>query len=375
LYSGMGKNVNLVLSGGGIRGIAYAGMYEVAEKRGYNLVNIAGVSAGAIAGSIISAGYSASAFRKLYQGFDYVKIKVADIAKKVPAVSRFMEFSRQYRGPVEMAANYFFNQDLSRAGSEGIWHYRSDYTGYRGNFIKNLITFSKEGCLFDGDYLEDWVYRLLVQRGIRTFGDLKGGLADEVNPSGYKFRVLAVDATREKVIVLPDDSIYYGIKPENLEVAKAIRMSASVPFAFKPVELKKLEGNSYKVYNIIDGGVLDNFPLWLIGSENYLPTLGFRLDGGKKKLLSIDTPLQIFKFLISFVHDTGIPKYQSLKNKYVIKINTGKVSSLDMDLSQEEMDYLYNEGRYAALILFNNIESRFALNRRRAYYFFANRWR
>lgn len=375
MHSSIGKNFNLVLSGGGIRGIAYSGAHDVAEKRGYDFVNIAGVSAGAIAGSIIGAGYSASAFRKLYQGFDYVKIKVADIAKKVPAVSRFMEFSKQYRCPAEMAARYFFYQDLNRVRNAESQDCPSSNTDYRGNFLKNIITFSKEGCLFDGDYLEDWVYRLLLQRGIRTFGDLKGGLTDEVNPSGYRFRALAVDATREKVIVLPDDAIYYGIKPEDLEVAKAVRMSASVPFAFKPVELKKQEGDSSKVYNIVDGGVLDNFPLWLIGSTNYLPTLGFTLDGGRKKLLSINTPLQIFKFLVSFVHDIGIPKYQSLKNKYVVKINTGKISSLDMDLSQEEMDYLYNEGRYAALFLFNNIERRIALTRGRAYYYFSNRLR
>ncbi len=373
-----GRNLNLVLSGGGIRGIAYSGAYEVAEQKGYNFIDIAGVSAGAIAGSIIGAGYRANTFRRLIESFDYEKIKVEDIPKRVPVVSKYMEFSREYRYPAERAAKYFFNQQFNESGSNGGVKFNPSSLSYRyrGNILKNIVAFSREGCLFDGTYLEEWIYRVLLKRGIRTFGDLKGGLADEVNPAGYKVRVLAVDATREKVIVLPDDCVFYGIKPDNFEVAKAVRMSASVPFAFKPVELKKQEGNSVKTYNIVDGGVLDNFPLWMIGSTNYLPAIGFKLEGEKNKFFTMDTPLQILKFLISCVHDIGIPKYQNYKNKYVAKINTGKVSALDFDLSEEEKEYLYSEGRYSALFLFNNIESKITLSRKPGVFFnFPYRWR
>ena len=49
------KVLNLVLGGGGIKGIEYAGAFNVAEKRGYHWGNIAGVSAGALAGSYLAA--------------------------------------------------------------------------------------------------------------------------------------------------------------------------------------------------------------------------------------------------------------------------------------------------------------------------------
>jgi NTE family protein len=242
-----------------IRGIAYSGAYEVAEKRGYSFVNIAGVSAGAIAGSVIGAGYSAATFKELIGSFDYEKIKVDEIPKRVPVVARYIQFSREYRYPPEVLVKFFLCQPVNFERTTEYQGYNPGFNGNRAALIKNIVTYSKEGCLFDGDYLEEWIYGMLKNRGIRTFGDLKSGLPDEVNPSGYKVRVLAVDATREKVIVLPDDAIFYGINPDDLEVAKAVRMSASVPFAFKPVELKKKEGNIIKSYNIVDGGVLDNF--------------------------------------------------------------------------------------------------------------------
>src|SRR5665213_1622991 len=50
---------NLVLEGGGVRGLAYAGALEVLEQKNIlsQVQNVAGSSAGAIAGLMISLGY------------------------------------------------------------------------------------------------------------------------------------------------------------------------------------------------------------------------------------------------------------------------------------------------------------------------------
>jgi predicted acylesterase/phospholipase RssA len=89
-------------------------------------------------------------------------------------------------------------------------------------------------------------------------------------------------------------------------------MSCSVPFAFKPYELKTNKGDLRYKYHIVDGGVLDNFPAWLVDNTKRLPAIGFRLKGGQKNLLSLDTPLSIYKSLLMSVHDVGIPKYKVL---------------------------------------------------------------
>lgn len=50
------KTVSLVLSSGGARGLAHIGVIEELEKRGYEIIEIAGCSAGALVGGMYAAG-------------------------------------------------------------------------------------------------------------------------------------------------------------------------------------------------------------------------------------------------------------------------------------------------------------------------------
>ena len=52
----MKKNVALVLSGGGARGIAHIGVIEELEKQGYEIKSISGTSMGALVGGVYAAG-------------------------------------------------------------------------------------------------------------------------------------------------------------------------------------------------------------------------------------------------------------------------------------------------------------------------------
>jgi NTE family protein len=200
------------------------------------------------------------------------------------------------------------------------------------------------------------VYKTLRKRGIITFGDMRNGVCDSVNPRGYKVRMTAVDITRWKIVVLPDDMSFYGIDPDRFEVAKAVRMSTSVPFAFKPVEIRKEIGGGYRKYHFVDGGVLDGMPSWLIDDSGENTVIGLRLKSESKQNV-IDTPLKILKALIFFVHNTGVPKNVN-KLKYVADIDTTDVSFLDFNLSDKDKIYLYRMGRYYANILLNKMESR-----------------
>ena len=72
----MGKKISLVLSGGGARGLAHIGVIEELEKRGYEIVSIAGTSMGAFIGGIYALG-KLEEFKKWALTFD--KIKLFDI--------------------------------------------------------------------------------------------------------------------------------------------------------------------------------------------------------------------------------------------------------------------------------------------------------
>ena len=52
----MKKNIALVLSSGGARGMAHIGIIEELEKHGYKITSIAGTSMGALVGGIYAAG-------------------------------------------------------------------------------------------------------------------------------------------------------------------------------------------------------------------------------------------------------------------------------------------------------------------------------
>lgn len=51
------RQINLILQGGGIKGLAYIGALRCFEENNYTIKNIAGTSVGAIIGSLIIAGY------------------------------------------------------------------------------------------------------------------------------------------------------------------------------------------------------------------------------------------------------------------------------------------------------------------------------
>ncbi len=349
------RTLNLVLSGGGIKGLAFVGAYEELEKKYRYIGNIAGVSAGALAGSLIGAGYTSRELMKILKEFDFNNLTVRggeylDISLSY-RIKRILEDKRILID--NDITDLLYKQDypeLQLVRREG-----DDFRGTRGNFLINLIAFSKKNAFMNGELLEKWVAQVLARKGIYTFNDFRGGIPDKVNPRGYKVRMTAIDANLGKVIVLPDDIAFYNIDPDKLEVAKAIRMSTCVPFVFEPVVLMKKEHNRLRPHYILDGGVLDNFPVWLIDSAQENDIIGLKLEGNESKEFINAT--NTLKKLLAASHDTGVPK-NSYNIDNIAHINTGDVSFLDFDISNEEMQYLYTQGKIAVQRLLINMQKR-----------------
>jgi NTE family protein len=119
--------------------------------------------------------------------------------------------------------------------------------------------------------------KILAVKGKHTFKDL---IIDEFRDAPtyrYKLQVIAADVSRGKMLVLPRDIRDYGIAPDDLDIALAVRMSMSIPFFYEPVTLHL--GGTGKECFIVDGGVLSNFPIYLFddGSPDPpWPTFGRR---------------------------------------------------------------------------------------------------
>ncbi|WP_059171108.1 patatin-like phospholipase family protein [Bacillus sp. FJAT-27445] len=284
-----------VFSGGGIKGFALAGAYEAIERRGFRFCRVAGTSAGSIIASLISAGYSSSEMLGLLDELNPAK---------------FLD-SRKLLVP--------------------------------GPVTKWLLLYWKMG-LYKGEALEQWLAQKLALKGLRTFGDL---------PSDA-LRVVASDLTNGTMIILPDDLHKYGISPAEFPVAKAVRMSCSIPYFFEPVKLPTAGGKNI----VVDGGVLSNFPMWLFDHENVKkvrPVLGIQLshepDNNPKH--KIKNAIQLFEALFETMKDAHDARYISRKHaKNIIFIPTAGVVSTEFQLTNEKKEKLIRHGQQCAELFF-----------------------
>lgn len=294
-----------VFEGGGVKAIALVGALAVAEERyGYRWVNVAGTSAGAIVACLVAAGYSASELTRVLRDLNYAAFCDKDLLDRIPLV-----------GPV--------------------------------------LSLGLEKGIYEGDALEAWLRERLAAKGVRTFGDL---ILDEFRDDDryrFRLRVIASDLTRGRLLALPQDIRVYGIAPEQLDVARAVRMSASLPFFFEPVALRYRGGaGGETVSYIVDGGVLSNFPVWLFDSdgEPSWPTIGFKLvEPGSGRPRDIRGPLSMLAALVATMLEAHDARYiESADWVRTIPIPTLGVRTTDFGLTPEARDRLYHAGAEVA---------------------------
>lgn len=281
-----------VFSGGGVKGIAIIGAIKAIEEKGFKFKRVAGTSAGSIIASLVAAGYSSD---EIYKMMDEINLKDFLDPRKTLLPAPF-----------------------------GKW----------------ILLYWRLG-LYKGNVLEEWIAEKLALKGLRTFADLPPN----------KLRVIASDLTNGRLVVIPNDLPKYGIPIESFPIAKAIRMSCSIPYFFEPVKIKTMDGSNV----VVDGGVLSNFPMWLFDQENVKkvrPVIGIKLTSNgtnhppKNK---INNAIQMFEALFETMKDAHDARYISRKHeKNIIFIPTEGVMSTEFDLSDERKQALFQVGEQSA---------------------------
>lgn len=280
-----------VFSGGGIKGFALVGALEEVEKHGLVFKRVAGTSAGSIIAALVAAGY------KSHQIFDL--LEELDLKMFMDPRKSIIPFG----------------------------------------LLKWLLFYWRMG-LYKGNQLEQWLTEKLAQKGLNTFADL---------PT-QTLRVIASDLTNGQMLVLPDDLPKYGIIPETFPIAKAIRMSCSIPYFFEPVKLKSNDGVSV----IVDGGVLSNFPMWLFDQDHVMksrPVLGMKLTSRSNELKknNVNNAINLLEALFETMMKAHDSRYISRKLvKDIIFIPTEGISGIDFELTNSEKEKLMKLGRDSA---------------------------
>ncbi|HEV3130366.1 MAG TPA: patatin-like phospholipase family protein [Acidimicrobiales bacterium] len=228
----MAETVDLVLEGGGVKGIGLVGALSVLEERGMTFARVAGASAGAIVGSLVAGGMPATQLQELMTSLDY---------------TRFRDDTRLDHVPV---------------------------------LGKGLSLWLEHG-IYAGDYFHGWIREQLDGLGVRTFADLHKADPGSSLPvdEQYKLVVMASDVSRGRLLRLPWDYLVDGIDAPTKVVADAVRSSMSIPFFYRPVTLD-IPKAAPSV--LVDGGMLSNFPVDIFDRSDGEPprwrTIGIKLS-------------------------------------------------------------------------------------------------
>lgn len=299
-----GWEINIVFEGGGVKGVGLIGALAVLEERGYRFRNVAGSSAGAIVAALLAAGYSAGDLLRIAVEVGFGDLRDRDWIDRIPVLGKPM----------------------------------------------SLV---KEHGIYEGRCLAERVRLLLEARGVRRFGDL---LAPEPRGSlalRHRAQVIVSDLTERSLLVLPRDAGKLGIDSDDLDVALAVRMSASIPLFFEPVRF--LNPRTGRQHVLVDGGLLSNFPVWLFDGADDLnvPTIGIRLDEG---LDDLPAPGEGIGAVIDFVRSLAQTAVFAHDRRYleqskfdrVISVPSLGVRTADFALSPDRAMALYRAGREAA---------------------------
>lgn len=307
------KMADLVLEGGGVKGIALVGAAMALHDNGYRFERIAGSSAGAIVGAIIVAMQQAG------ESMDRVD---------------------------ELVRTLNYENMLDRRGVSKFFSWWPALANGIGVLLNN--------GMYRGAYLEDWTRGVLADLGVRSFGDLRfDDPGSSLLPArSYRLVVTTSDLARQRSMDLPWDLESYGLNPDTFSVARAVRASAAIPFIFEPVTLR----STFGISALADGSLLRSYPIEIFdrndGKPSRWPTLGIRLSSPSNERAPANPVTGPISLMMSLVYTTvdstqvrHVSDPENLDRSIFAKPRG--VRWTDFDLTPEQQQGLYQSG-YAA---------------------------
>ena len=189
--------LGLALSGGGIRGIAHAGVLKALEENNIKIDAIGGTSSGSIIATLYAMGYSPYYIYILFKKYAKDLVNQNSISK-VTSIGNFM-------------------------------------ANKKGNF---------QG-FYTGEEIENGFNNIALRKGVKKISDIKMPIV-----------IPTVDVQDSKKYIItnkiPEKSSPNTEYINNIDIGKAIRASSSFPVVFSPCD--------YNKHRFLDGGILDNFP-------------------------------------------------------------------------------------------------------------------
>lgn len=294
------RPVDLVLGGGGVRGVAHVGALATLSDRGYVVRRVAGASSGAMAGAMIAAGATPEEMKQILADLDWRAFTAADMVAR-------MADAPLVGGLIERVS--------------------------RGRTVDPLA----------------WVERLLAERGVHTWADLRLKDPQPWVPENQRYRLVVrcLDVVHRRVVRLPWDYHRYGLDPDDQPVATAVRASMSVPLVFQPVPIGGRDDGGGL---LIDGGLAAGFSVDILdrtdGQPPQHPTFALQLLQQDATPTWPTGDLALLRAVVETMILTGndLRPVGMCDEARTIPLNTAHIRTLDVGITAEEEDGLFEIG-------------------------------
>lgn len=272
----------IALSGGGARGLSHIGVLKELEKNGIQIDYIAGTSMGSIVGGLYAAGFSADEIKELAVNTDWSRIfsntpQRSDlfVTQKTDNINHIAEVRIKERRPV-IPTGLTTGQRLTQILSEKTLE--ADYYA-RGDFDQLPIP----------------------------------------------YRAVALDLVTGEKKVISEGTL-----------ARAMRASMAVPFAFTPVETD----TSY----LIDGGMVDNLPIDVVRDMGADLVIAVDVKAPLRKKDQLENPLQVLDqiFTLAILQHENT---RAVKADVFIRPNLKGRLSTDFTMVEELIEMGHNAAR------------------------------
>lgn len=260
--------IGVALSGGGIRGIAHAGVLRALEENKIKIDIIGGTSCGSMVASLYAMGYTPH----------YIYILFKKYAK-----------------------------DIAGLNTKPI------ISGLQSHFFKSKKVFSS---LKDGEIIETVYDKLAIRKGIKNISQIEMPVV-----------IPTVDITNSKEYIFTnnipkniDDSSQYIT---DITIGKAVRASSSFPAVFNPC----LMGT----HAFMDGGTLDNVPVNEVKKQGADKVIAVKFDADPVDENSniMDIVMKTIDIMGSKISEESLEMSDLVLNVYTDKVGLLDIKKLD----------------------------------------------
>ena len=260
--------IGIALSGGGIRGIAHAGVLQALEDNNIKIDVIGGTSSGSMIASLYAIGYTPKEIHTLFKKHSKKVIGT----NAIPIISGIRSFM----------------------GGKG-----STVLGFR-----------------NGENIEE-VYNLMARnKGIKTIKDIAMPIVipsvDIMDSNEYIFTNIIRKGDNGSIKYVSDVS-----------VGKAVRASSSFPAVFNPCNFKK--------HAFMDGGALDNIPVNEVRKQGADKVIAVRFNSDliDEKSNIMDIVMKTIDIMGNKIAEENLQSSDYILNVYTDKVGLLDTNKLD----------------------------------------------